>query len=400
MKKYTLGFTLVELLVSITIISFVIVAAIQVLSDTGVAKIKLIEKTRIEKEAFFSVEKFVELIKKWGTIDYEEYWNRYNYDTQYLSGHFVAMSGFWNFWNTWIPGNISVPQWYWWRTYDCISNPAWGWSMWTGGCLNWKNISFNLSTLNINYWSPTLNPKLQQRYTQYQLQFIDRNSNNDVDYYLWNILYGDEDGDGSILYDDDDLHIGMGPAAFPNGIDVWELYLINISGNERTYFRWNVWLDPDRPPGATCTGTKIMTWSGCLWNIEILKLVGKDYWFWHTLAIANPDGSQWDGIIDTWVIHPDFVNNGSEIIAWSNTTSYWQPIFPNTIHVSELAFYLYPNKSVSYSWADTSPNLQIAPYLQLRMVLEPSWKERRKIKWPSPRVEINTTLQLSSLDIY
>ena len=64
MKKYTLGFTLVELLVSITIISFVIVAAIQVLSDTGVAKIKLIEKTRIEKEAFFSVEKFVELIKK------------------------------------------------------------------------------------------------------------------------------------------------------------------------------------------------------------------------------------------------------------------------------------------------------------------------------------------------
>jgi len=72
------------------------IAAFQTLSSVWIAKIKIIEQAEIEKQAFFSSERFFELIKKWGTIDYEEYWNRYSYNTDYLNGHFDEISGFWN----------------------------------------------------------------------------------------------------------------------------------------------------------------------------------------------------------------------------------------------------------------------------------------------------------------
>lgn len=40
-------------------------------------------------------EKFFDLIKKGGNIDYEEYWNRSSFDTtNYASGHYQNDSGF------------------------------------------------------------------------------------------------------------------------------------------------------------------------------------------------------------------------------------------------------------------------------------------------------------------
>jgi hypothetical protein len=85
-------------------------------------------------------------------------------------------------------------------------------------------------------------------------------------------------------------------------------------------------------------------------------------------------------VIDTWLIHPDFLTTTTDVVAGSNTTSYWQPIFPNSINVSNVEFYLFPNKDVEYSWRDTNAAIQVAPYLQIKMTLQPSWKEKRKIK--------------------
>ena len=48
----------------ILIVSAVMVAGFQALSAIGIGKIKIIEKTRIEKEAYFASEKLFEMIKK------------------------------------------------------------------------------------------------------------------------------------------------------------------------------------------------------------------------------------------------------------------------------------------------------------------------------------------------
>jgi hypothetical protein len=130
-----------------------------------------------------------------------------------------------------------------------------------------------------------------------------------------------------------------------------------------------------------------MTGTGCLWTIEFLKLRGED--------------TIWDGQIDSWNIHPDFVSDGSLVVANESnlsSTSYWQPIFPNTIHVSRFEVYGYPHKDTEFSWRDSDPSLQVAPYIQISMTLQPSWKQKRKIRGSIPQVDLTTTIQLTNLD--
>ncbi len=379
------------------------IAAFQALSSVWIAKVKLIEQTEIEKQAYFSSERFFELIKKWGTLDYEEYWNRYSYDTTYLSWSFSVNSWFWNFWNNWV---VTSPI-YGGRTYNCISNAG---LMWTWWCLVTNNTTFDSSSYNHNRtWQP-------ERYWQYELQFIDRNSDNDTDWYPGNCTWSDsierlwrlwdEDCDGSIIWDDDDLFLGIGPNAYNNvtiGNKVWELYLISNDGKERTYFRWRVetftwwfvptwaicdFIDPENPIWEACNGT-----------IEMLKLTGEDYGFDHDSWTIEWDGSQWDGIIDTWFIHPDYASWVNDIVAGSDTNNYWQPIFPSSINIKNFEIYAYPKKDLNVSWRDSDPSILIAPYIQLKYTIEPSLKVKAKIRWKSPSVDIATTISLSSLDI-
>lgn len=381
MKRNISWFSLVEILVWILIVAIIMIAWFQALASIWIWKIKLIERTRIEKQSYFAAEKFFELLKKWGTIDYEEYWNRYSNDTSYSSGYFLEPSGFWNFWHTWLVGTTTYGP----ILYFCRSKVAE--SMWTNGCLD----DFNTNGTNTD-----ISRVWPQNYWQYSYQFIDYNSDADND-------GGDEDGEGlfyDFMWDDDDLYLGIGPDAFPEWIDVWELYLINSDKDERTYFRWNVQVDPNALPGSPCNGTKIMTGTWCLGTIQFLKLVGSDEWYDHA-----SDGwvFQDDGVIDTWRIHPDFDPNYNPPaltpVAGSDTNMYWQDIFPDTIHVSQAEFYLYPNKDTTYSWRDTSDTLKVAPYLELKLTLQPSWKQKKKIRWEVPSVEIATTIQLLDFDL-
>ena len=61
----------------------------------GVGKVKLTEKTYLEQQAFYFSERFFELVKNSGTLDYEEYFNRQNVGTSlYASGHYSTPSRF------------------------------------------------------------------------------------------------------------------------------------------------------------------------------------------------------------------------------------------------------------------------------------------------------------------
>lgn len=388
MKRSTLTwFTLIETLVSILIVSIVMVSAFQALSSIWIAKVKLIESTEIEKQAYFAAERFVELIKKGWTLDYEEYWNRSSYDTQYSSGHFLEVSGFWNYWDEWnIWSSIHNDVFYYCASPD-------GWSMGTWGCL----------TANNTLWRNDRRPQL---YGQYEQQFIDRNSDWDIDNGSWVSVPGDEDGDGNIIWDDDDLFLWEWPEAFSWSLyknKVGELYLVSNDEQERTYFRWRV---------ETATWSSLPTWAicdysnpvnpvgeACQWTVEFLKLSWRDYGYDHLSTTIDTDGSQYDGIIDTWMIHKDFTSSNTEIVAGSNSVNYWQSIFPDTIDVSDVEFFAYPNKSLEYSWRDDDTAILIAPYVRLQMTLSPSLKIKKKIVGKTPEVEVITTIQLTNLDI-
>jgi len=322
-NKNTPWFTLIETLVGTLIFSVVVIAGFSALNSILVWNVKLIEKTNIQKEAFYFSEKLFEMIKTWGLIDYEEYWNRYSYDTTYGSGHFINPTGFGN--------DNSSP-------YYCLSWNAL--SMWTAWCLTGFNTNPASSTLNSDYsWTP-------QRYGQYEVQFIDYNSDSDND--VW-----DEDNSAEAEYS-----------------------------------------DPDAPTWATCTWTNTMTGSGCLWTIEFLKLTGVDYGYDHLNTGGAFDN---DGLIDTWLIHDDFESSAGDVVATAGSPNYWQALFPDTIHVRDVQFFPYPNKDLEYSWRDGSSDINISPYVRISMTLTPSWKSRKKIRGEVPEIEINTTVQLTDI---
>ncbi len=360
-------FTLVEIMIWILIFSIVIIWWFKAYSWVLVWKIKLIESTDIQKQAFYFSEKFFEEIKKWWTIDYEEYFNRTVVWTDISNGHYKYPTWFWNYWKDWVLKKDWTNN-YWKSIYHCRSN---NWtSMWTWWCVS------NFHVWNFSYSGS------YQRYNEYSLQFIDLNSNFDDDKdNNWNTLLWDEDWDWVRYWDDDDEYLWIWPVAFQWN-EVNEIYLISANKIKRTYFRWRTF--PDEWKNTEKRGT-----------IEILKLEWKDWWRDHIFWWPWPTQSDW--IVDTWIFDKNFTG-WSEIIAWSDWKNYWQPLFWKNINVSDVRFYLYPNKDLSLSWKDLDSKINISPYLKIKMTLSPSYNARKWFKWKIPKIKINTTINLT--DIY
>lgn len=385
------AFTLIEILIWITLFSIIITSWFYAFSAASVWKIKLIWKTNIEKESYFFSEKLFEEIKKWWLIDYEEYFNRkVVWDTTFLSWHYSEPTWFWNFgsgWDVWTTD-------YWDYFYFCKS---WSWSsMWIWWCFN---TSFN------NYWTGVV--WKPQRFWQYTFQFMDYNSNVNNDYYPWNCNWPDwisrvwqiwdEDCNWSIIWDDDDENLWIWPEAFSSSGEVQELYLVSWDKTTRTLFRWKVINDPNKPTTvADCNYTtsnhKTPSWEWCLWTIEFLKLNLKDWWINHDKSGTGV----YDWNQETWAVHPDFAWTGW-IVAWSNSWNYWVSLFPKTINVKNVKFFLYPNKDLNLSWKDPLPSSNFSPYLRITYTLAPSREKRRWIKWAPPEVKYSTTITLSDL---
>ena len=367
-KNQKKWFTLIEIMLWILIFSIVILAWFQALSRVNIWKVKLYTETDIEKQAFYFSEKMFEMIKSAWTVDYEEYFNRkVVWNTTYLSWHFSENTWFGNYWSGW---NLTNNYWDWF--YYCLSwNPT---SMWTWWCYN--------NSRN-NYWT-SVNTK-PQRFGQYYYQFIDYNSNKDND--SW-----DEDTDWNFIWDDDDEYLGVWPSVFTGWENVHELYFIEKDNKKRTLFRWNVISDPKKPSSASCdfSSQSTPTWSWCLWTIQFLKLDWKDWWFNHSKTFTWA----YDWKIDTWLYDESIY--WANQIAWSGSESKWVNLFPDYINVSDVSFYVYPNKYNKYSWADNDSWVNIAPYVRINMTLSPSRKKIPQIKWKIPKIKISTSIALNS----
>lgn len=306
-------FTLVEIMVWILIFSIIIIWWFQALFFIMSSKSTLIDQINMEKETVYFSQKFFEMIKKWWTIDYEEYYNRSFRSSSYLSWHY------------------SLPTWFW------------------------------------NYWT-SLNIK---RYWLYASLFADD----------WNDV-----------------------ASFPTWTDVKDIYLISWNKKTRTFFRWNIKTDSDDPSWSTCNtnNVKYPTWTWCLWTIEFLKLDWVDWWTDH--SSWSIDVTQYDWLVDTWLINKDFNTGSTDLVAWTwsswldSNDSLWQPIFPNTMNIINFKVYPYPSKDIKLAWNDPSEETNIAPYLRISFQILPSWKNRKKIKWPVSPINFSTTISLT--DVY
>jgi len=374
-KNNIIAFTLIEVLLWITIVSIVLVWAFQALSSVMIWKTKLIQETQIRKDSYYFLEKMTQLIKQGGVIDYEEYFNRkVIWNISYWSWHYSKPSWYGNFWKDWTILN----QYYWDNFYYCRSND------WTAMTWNWCINTFN--SWSINYSGE------QQRYWEYSFQFIDYNSNFDND--LW-----DEDGVNWIIWDDDDEYLWKGPDVFDNWVDLKELYLISANWKQRSIFRWRVEKDLNAIAWQSCSINSThntITWDWCIWTIEYLKLDWKDWWMDH--ISWNIDNSEYDWVIDTWVINKDFAG-WTDVIAWLDNENYRVTLFPDSINVSDFQVYAYPNKDINYAWKESDDSINISPYVILKIKIKPSWLARKRLKTTEVK-EIDLSMTINLTDIY
>lgn len=261
--------------------------------------------------------------------------------------------------------------------------------MGTNGCVSANNttdITGATNTASNFSWEP-------QTYGQYSFQFRDYNSNQDND--NW-----DEDGNNIIIWDDDDNYFGKWPNVFSTGAQVGELYLINGVKRERTFFRYNVGLDPHRPSGSTCDsfdGNKTFTGSWCLWNIEYLVLDGRDWWLDH--ISWNSDATQNDWVIDTWLIDEKFSWNTTTIAGNSTdpVNDYWQPLFPENIHVTQFSIFPHPNIDEDRAWAVTDEQVNVSEYVRVHIGMMPAWRDRKQLQWTPQEYKYTTTINLTDI---
>ncbi len=118
--------------------------------------------------------------------------------------------------------------------------------------------------------------------------------------------------------------------------------------------------------------------SGCLGNIQILRLVGRDLGLSHSGAVATSTG-RYDGLIDTWECREDFACNGSNNLP-NGTTGEWVDIFPDYINVKNIDFYPYPDKDFRLAWKEDNIATVINPYVRMNITLGLAWEKRRQIK--------------------
>lgn len=147
------GFTLVEMIISITIFAIIIIMAFDAMGNIGILRTRVSSRLDLNSELYSTTEKFVDLIKTGGDIDYEEYWNRKVVGTDTSSGHYALFSGFGNYGSGGSLGNYGG------GLYYCASGN--GVPMGTDGCMD--------------------NAGNFQRFGQYRQQFIDYNSNANSD---------------------------------------------------------------------------------------------------------------------------------------------------------------------------------------------------------------------------
>jgi hypothetical protein len=379
-------------MISMTLFTMIITSVIIAVENLSIARIKTLNRVALLEELYFFSEQLFTGIKDGGTLDYEEYWNRQAVGIVTSSWHYLTPTWVGNYGNN---GSISTASAiYGSGIYLCRSNN--GINMWSGWCLRDHNNSANLLT---SWPAATDFINKPQRYGEYLAQFTDYNGNADAD--LW-----DEDvvANGSIVWDDDDRSIG--DVSWVSTGAMQELYLINKNAKKRTYFRWNIQQDPNNTAIICGITDTPLTSSGCVGNVQILKLKWLDLWLTHSGDLN--DKMAYDGIIDTWVcaeygqcIWP--VLPTSDQIS-TGIDAEWLDLFPSTINVKKLTFQIFPIKDPWISWA--APDCLIAtcispfihPYVRMNLEMWFAWWKRRTLRNDDPTISISTSISLSDFE--
>jgi prepilin-type N-terminal cleavage/methylation domain-containing protein len=392
--KNNQGFTILELMISMTLFALIITSVIIAVENLSIARIKTLNRVALLEELYFFSEQLFTGIKDWGTLDYEEYWNRKAVGNTTASWHYLLPTGVGNYGKNGILGTTTYGT----GIYLCRSNS--GATMGTGWCLQ------NSNNGGSNYLSGTQADfsGAFQRYGEYLVQFTDYNGNTNIDF--WD---QDADASGSIVGDDDDRIVADITPVLTGSMQ--ELYLINKSTRTRAYFRWNIEQDPNTSIACTISTSasgKTITGSGCVGNVQVLKLKGLDLGLGHSWSIV--DATLYDGIVDTWVCVEDGQCSGPTVLSTRNIAtgswSEWLNMFPSSINVKNLSFQIYPVKDPWLSWAapdclisnPTCISPFIHPYIRMNLEMWFAWGKRRTLLNEDPTISIATSISLSDFE--
>jgi hypothetical protein len=171
------------------------------------------------------------------------------------------------------------------------------------------------------------------------------------------------------------------------------LYLISWDKRRRTIFRWNIKQDENAPPSLSCNPDN-RNFDACIWNIEFLRLTWEDWWMNH-----NKSGNtSYDWVIDTWRIDTQFASWDSEKIAELEGVEWFrQPLFPNTINITDFNVFVYPNKDYRNAWKEAESQENVSPYIILSYKMKPSWLARKQTKIEWKEVTVNSTINLTDI---
>ena len=91
------GFTLIEMIISITLFSGILLAAFSAFGNIAHLKNKIVSDVDVYEQLYVAVENLSSIIKDRGDIDYEEYFNRSLVGTTLSGGHYSLPTGFGNY---------------------------------------------------------------------------------------------------------------------------------------------------------------------------------------------------------------------------------------------------------------------------------------------------------------
>jgi hypothetical protein len=83
---------------------------------------------------------------------------------------------------------------------------------------------------------------------------------------------------------------------------------------------------------------------------------------------GNSDSTEYDGVIDTWIISHD-LTGGVDVIAGTNPDKdkYRQTLFPEDINVTEFKVFTHPNIDISRAWKVYDPSRNVAEYVRIQL---------------------------------
>lgn len=347
MKICKKAFTLVEVIIVVSVFSVVMISIINIYRSMVGLKYNIQAKQNLLESSYFVMERLNVLLRDY-TVDYEEYFNR-------SAIWCIWKNSFWDF-----VRNISKED-----TY-CSQFTAYGnnnnfltdkelvFSNYYCSSFTWENTPSKVyKNQFLNQWSGCAISWFQS-YGQYKNQFIDMKS--DVDSELW------------VVHDDDDENLWIWPKAIFDQDNVKELYLISQDKTKRLLLRRKL------------VGSWDFNGTGWIWDIEnerlytiqILKLRWFDAWDLHDFNISTSSGV-YDWKIDTWACDYSqwFICSWSQV--WDNIYSGyklpldvddgWTNLFDGNLTITDWNISVYPTKDPDYSFSENE--VQINPYFTI-----------------------------------